>query len=341
MQIKILPREQISNVDINQWDTLANSSLFVNPFYESWSLIPALELLQRDDKVYLVAAYTGSKLVALFPIHLKRSYFGIQYLSLWQHEHCFICDPLCQDSSKLARIFNHVLDKMNVSMIRIPQHSELSYGVNVDNSSVVFSSTRGAIFNTADIKNHLDSLPRRTRIENKRITKRLFKETNAVYKTSTDDPNRNWLADYCNLEHQGWKKRVSGSILSDQSVYDYYQCIYDKSKASGRMGFQGISDGDNLLAISFRLTSHDYAFEMKTTYNEQYKRLYPGVVLELLNLIDLSKSKYRFVDSNTSSDNYLINRLWPEQRKLVNSMYFNQRLSGKLLKLLYRLKNRV
>jgi len=341
MKIEILPRDRVLEIDTDQWRRLAELSLFVNPFYEPWCLVPAIEWLQKEDEVYIVTAWENNQLIALFPIHVIKSKFGIAYLSLWQHLQCVICDPLCSDSSKLSKVFNYVLQKMNVSMMRIPTHSELSYGKKIDTSSVVFSSTRGAISNITDVKSHLDSLPSRVRLENKRIIKRLFKETNAIYSISNTSPNRSWMADYCQLEHLGWKKKVSGSILSTPEIEQYYQRIYNNSKDTGRMEFQGIFDGETLLAVSFRITSHNHAFEMKTSYNERYKKLYPGVVLEILNLIELSKSKFQFVDSSTSSDNHLINRLWPEQRNLASSQYFSRSLSGKLLKLLYRIKNRV
>ncbi len=341
MQIRILAREDVSNIDAEQWDKLASDSVFVNPFYERWSLIPALEFLHKEDEVYVVATYDKDVLTALFPIHLKLSYFGIRYLCLWRHTHCFLCDPLIQSTVSLAKIFNYVLRKMKVSVMRIPQHSELSYGEDIDRRSVVFSSTRGAIFNTSDIKRHLGNLPSRVRAENKRITKRLFKEVNAQYITSKDEPNRNWLDDYCQLEHAGWKRNVSGSILSDDSQYNYYRAMYNLSKISNNIEFRGIFDEQSMLSISFRITSRNHAFELKTSYNEKFKRLYPGVVLELMNLDDLSSSKFKFVDSSTNSDNSLINKLWPEQRKLVNSLYFDGRLMGKLLKFMYKIKNRM
>ena len=340
MRIEILAREDISKVDISQWAELAKNSLFSNPFYEHWSLRPALEYLQLTELVYLVVAYEGSKLVSLFPVCLKTSTLGLRYLSVWQHDHCFICDPLCTNSEPFAKIFNYALRKLKASIIRIPQHSVLSYGDKVDNSSVIFTSTRGAIFNTSDIKLHLNNLPSKTRNDNERIKKRLFRETSACYITSAAYPNKNWLTEYCQLEHSGWKKDALGSILSKESVKKYYDEMHRFSKVSEQIEYQGLFIGDTAIAISFRLTTKNQAFEAKTSYSESYKRLYPGVVLELLNLDALSDSRFKFVDSSTHSDNKLINRLWPEQRKLVNSLYFSRKITGKALKAFYRIKRR-
>ncbi len=341
MRIEILSRSQASTIDTTQWNKLASNSLFINPFYERWSLLPALEFLQREDDVNVIVAYKEDKLVALFPIKLRKTYFGLRYISLWQHDHCFLCDPLCTDSFVLANIFDHILRKMKVAMMRIPQHSVLSYGQEVDRNSIVFSTSRGAIFNSNEIKTHLDNLPRKIRIENRRITNRLFKETNALYITSMDNPERNWLEDYCQLEHTGWKKKAGGSILSEPSVYDYYSSMYKYAKSSKQIEFQGLFYEQTMFAISFRIISKKQAFEMKTTYNEQYKRLYPGVVLEIMNLLELSNARFKLIDSSTNPNNALINRLWPEQRTIVNSSYFNRRLSGKLLKIIYKIKNRL
>ncbi len=105
-----------------------------------------------------------------------------------------------------------------------------------------------------------------------------------------------------------------------------------------RVEFQGLFLKDEPLAISFRLVFNRCAYDLKTTYNEKYKHFYPGVVLELFNLKDLENYDINLVDSCTSSDNKVVNRLWPSQRKVYGCIFFSQHPLARLIKLAYRFK---
>jgi CelD/BcsL family acetyltransferase involved in cellulose biosynthesis len=201
---------------------------------------------------------------------------------------------------------------------------------------VIFRATRGAILDTQKAGHHLTRLPQKTRQENQRIRKRFFEKSGARYVTSDKPDSIDWLGDYLQLEHAGWKGRVKGSILSDDGVESYYLALYESNANLRKIQFQGLYAEQGPLAISFRLVSNGRAFDVKTTFDENYRELYPGVNLELCNMLDLENYRYEFVDSCTVSDNYLINRLWPDQRNILTSVYFKAGLVSQLLKKIYR-----
>lgn len=340
MQVDILDREQATQIDAIQWDRLAQESKFTNPFFERWSLLPALEFLDKKETVFVVTAYKEGELIALFPILTKKHSLGLNYLGIWQHNHCFLTDPLCSNPVFLAQIFNRVIRHTQVSIVQIEKHSLNSYGRYIEQRSAVIESTRGAIFDTKATRQHLVTLPRKVRLENKRVRNRLFEKTNAKYLTSKDSSDLNWLAEFCHLEHSGWKNIVKGSILSNPDVYRYYSAMYQSQGKNGKIQFQGLFSESEALAIAFRIVSNNRAFELKTSYNEDYRDIYPGVVLEIINMEDLEKFNYEFVDSCTTSENFLINKLWPDQRKIYTSLYFHGGMAANLLKFIYKIKNR-
>lgn len=340
MQVKILHSEQVDQVDVSQWEALAVKSAFTNPFYEPWSLIPALKYLAEETNIRLVVAYKDDALIALFPIELGSRKFGIQYIDVWKHHHCFLTDPLCSQPLELARIMNRVIRSLKLMAVRIRDHSLNSYGRYIDERSVVIKYTRGAIFDTQDVHNHLLTMPRKTRLENKRIERRFLKQTKANYLTSDTSSEIDWLTEFCDLEHAGWKRNANGSILSHHNTHCYYQAMYENARRLDKIKFQGYFNEQGALAISFRVITNNQAFDLKTCYNEEYKSLYPGVILEFANLRDLAQFDYKFVDSCTSTENFLINRIWPDQRSLYTSFYFHGGLLSKLLKTIYRFKKR-
>ena len=340
MRVELLERKQVESIDSLQWQQLANNSVYTNPFYESWNLLSALKFLDKNANVYVATAYKNDQLIALFPVKVIKHKIGIRYLSIWKHEHCFLTDPLCSHPKELAKIINRVIRQLKVMIARFDHHSLYSYGRYVDQHSVVFRASRGAIFDTKNTREYLLTMPRKIRLENKRIAKRFSAKTEAVYETSDTKEKFDWLDAYCHLEHSGWKKSVSGSILSEPNTYQYYLGLQRAAEPLGKIQFQGFFNQQGALAISFRIVSNKRAFELKTSYNEKYKELYPGVNLEIKNMQELESNDYEFVDSCTVSENYLINRLWPNQRQIYTSLYFHGGILGKLLKLVYRFKSR-
>ena len=340
MQVKILNSEQANQIDRQQWDKLADQSAFTNPFYESWCLLPAFKFLTENLDIRIVCAYKDDELIALFPIELGKRKLGVQYIDIWKHHHCFLTDPLCSQPLELSRIMNRVIRALNMMAVRIRDHSLFSYGRYIDERSVVLKYTRGAILDTKNTQEYLLTLPRKMRLENKRISKRFFNKTKAEYWTSDTHPEIDWLKAFCDLEHAGWKRTVEGSILSHQNTHHYYQAMHDNAKQMGKIKFQGFFNQQGSLAVAFRIISRNQAFDLKTCYNEDYRELYPGVNLEFANMHDLPQYGYDYVDSCTMSENYLINRIWPDQRSLYTSFYFHGGFVSKVLKIIYRFKNR-
>jgi|GEM_PF-2965378 len=340
MNIQILSRTQALSVDSDQWRQLAENSFYSNPFFEDWMLLPALAHLQTQAEVYLVVAYKEDRLVALFPIKKVRRRWGLGYLSVWKHRHCFLTDPLCVDPSDLTVIINQLMGRFKLSMLRITDHSLYAYGRDIHSNSIVIPESRGAIFKSHNIEQYLLAMPRKTRLENKRISRRFFRQTHASYVTSEDDKKRNWFKAFCELEHSGWKQKVKGSILSSQSDYQFYRAVFRTDTSREKIKFQGLFNESEAFAISFRLISNGHAFDVKTSFNETYKSLYPGVNLELCNMHGLASENFSLVDSCTLSNNYLINRLWPHQRKIYTSLYFHKGPLNQILKRLYQFKNR-
>lgn len=351
MELKIIDRKSIHKIDINDWHRLSEESTYPNPFYEPFILIPALKHLSINRHIKVVCAYKDDCLFALFPIEIIKHKLGFRYISIWKSSECFLCDPLCTNTQGLTLIISRLLRKLQIKILRIDDHSAYSFGRYLDQNSVVFEYERGSVLNTNNVNVDLNNLSRKVRLENKRIKKRFYEKTNAVYLTSKKMPDINWLDEYCQLEHSGWKKTVKGSILSQPNTYAYFKALCEEGEKQGTISYQGLfikseneteknQNNFESLAISIRVSTHKKAFELKTCYSETFKKYYPGVNLELANLNDDELLNFDFVDSCAQPDNSLINRIWPSQRKIYSSIYFHRGILGYILKRVYRFKNR-
>ena len=338
MKVHLYNRNEVESIDETQWQRLAQKSVCKNPFYEPYALIPALHHLEKTTEVLVVAAYDNAQLIALFPIELVSRQLGIKVISIWKHNHCFLSDPLCSHPQYLAEVIAQVCRELRASIWRVNQYSPTAFGLEFHQRAHHYESRRGFITDTHKTEAEVERLPRKVRSENQRIINRIQKKLGAEYKTSADIPDLPWFQLFSELEHRGWKSDVGGSILSKSSVTNYYKSLVETTLAQGVIEFQGIFVKNKPLAIAFRLISGDEAYEIKTAYDESYRKYYPGVVLEILNLRHLRYSNYSKVDSCTSADNSLVNRLWPERRLVLSSVYFKKNWLGRWLSLGYWIK---
>jgi hypothetical protein len=332
MKIEILNRTQVNQIDLEQWQQLSNDSIYINPFYEPWCLIPALRHLDPQKEVYIVAVYDNGTLTALFPVFLKSHRLFIRCVAIWKHSQCFLSNPLCLEETPLAEIICYVAKKLSATIFQIKDHTPFFSVHTINLPNVIIRTTRGAIFITREIEEHLKLLPKKLRSENKRIKNRLLKECDATYQTSRSLPSIDWLDTYCKLEDSGWKRQQKSSIYSNPEVRCYYSEMSEDAMKFGKIEFQGLFSGYTTLASSFRIASRNCAFELKTSYNEKFRRYYPGAVLELINLEAIDAQSYVFVDSCTNPGNRLVNRLWPARMDIWNSFYFPNIISGTILR---------
>jgi hypothetical protein len=243
-----------------------------------------------------------------------------------------LSNPLCLEETPLAKIICYVIQKLSATIFQIKDHTPFSSAHTIGMPSVIIRSTRGAIFVTREIEEHLKALPKRQRSENKRIRNRLLEKYDATYQTSRTMPNIDWLDTYCKLEDSGWKRRKNGSIYANPEVRRYYFEVSEDAIKLGKIEFQGLFSGYITLAASFRIASRNRAFELKTSYNEKFRAYYPGAVLELMNLEAIDAHRYAYVDSCTNPENRMVNRLWPDRIDIWNSFYFPNIISGILLR---------
>ena len=87
-------REALAAI-IPAWEELAANALELNPFYEPWFLLPALEARGAAD-FRCVLAWEGDALVGLFPFERLRRYKGLPVATLasWRHSAYLLCTPL-------------------------------------------------------------------------------------------------------------------------------------------------------------------------------------------------------------------------------------------------------
>jgi CelD/BcsL family acetyltransferase involved in cellulose biosynthesis len=320
IEIQLHPRESASEISATQWDTLSRLSLYQNPFYERWNLIPALKHLDKNVRIYLALIIKGNELIGLFPVSISKFRFGSRCLNLWMHDHCYFSDPLMSEHYDINSTLCNIGEKLKTQIASISLHNPKLFNGKKQHNIFTSTSCRAAILNPNRIISHLDSLPAKVKRDLKRTKKNLIRNLNISvnqHNNLTEGFNR-----FRNLEHKGWKGLKKGSINCNKNTINYYTEIMSNDNCKEIIQFHELIANNTCIASCIRFKSNRYYFEVKTSYDESYKCFNPGKLLEIEILNRLTKDDFILVDSCTSEDNHLINQLWPDKVQFNSSYIF-------------------
>ena len=335
MDIRILDREEATGIDPAEWDRLARVAHTPSPLYERWHLLPALKHLDRQDLVFVITVQDSGRLLCLFPVCLKRKAHLFPYLMLWEFRDCLICDVLREPGMELAPVLDHLMAHFATPLILSPAHVDQAFGRGVGPRFCQLRRARKAVTRRATWEEYQQGFTRKHRKENARVLARLIEREGVRYVTAARDLTERWLPLYCELERQSWKALAGRVIAGDEGRLAYFREALEQGEREGKVEFQALIKNDVVLAMSFRFRTGDRAYEIKTAYHGDYRHLYPGVVLELLNIRDVLSGGYALVDS-CSEVNRVVDRLWPDSLILYRTLVFADTWLGTAARLAYK-----
>lgn len=127
-----------------------------------------------------------------------------------------------------------------------------------------------------------------------------------------------WLEDFLQLEHAGWKGINKSSTLSITEDADYFKSMVHNAFQNEAMNFFRLRLDSKPIAYTFDLLSKPYGYCHKSAYNQEYRSYSPGVILEYESMkYYLSSDGFDLIDSCTAPDNDMLNSLWPDRREIV------------------------
>ncbi len=325
----ILPASEATNINTSAWDNLSENSIYKNPFYQRWNLLAALTHFTTDH-VYIVTLETNKKLIGLFPIILLQPNKTIKSISVWRHKHCYLTDPLLLEKIDYIKIINTICKKLNASWFQSDVHTPNLLPKRP--GSYRYSFSRAAIINEPE----RPSPPNISKRRNKNNHKKLHKDFDIKHIEHHDI--NSGLVRFCELEHKGWKGKAGGSILSDINTRNYYFKLAENVTSKHLFSFQELWADEHLIAMNMRITLKDYWYDVKTSYDEEFKKYSPGKTLEIKNVELLKNQQFKMLDSCTNPDNTLINKLWPDQLALQSTHVFIKTFKSQACHLFYLIK---
>lgn len=329
MKIHLLDRSGAEKIDRDAWQSLADHSVTPNPFYEPWCLLPALRHLHRIETVFVVTAYLQQRLIALFPICLKKKGPGLRLLSIWRFQDCLLTDVLCEVEQDFPEIAETLMRKLDAQLWVSSTHTAHGFPIGDPRNYFRIVRPRKAITRKYGWNQYLELQPRKMRNENRRVMSRLFEREGVRYVTSDSELRSRWLPLYADLENRSWKGVEGSAICKDNERHAFYRNVMQLGEPLKKIEFQAISIGEDMASMSFRYKAQRNAYEIKTSYCYDYRNLYPGVVLELLNIKGILESDIDLADSCAPS-NSVVERIWPDEILIYRTTFFGNSVKSRL-----------
>ncbi len=305
-----------------------------NPFYESWFLLPVLEQFDPQGSVMIFTLEANGGLVGLMPLHRDRKYYGYPLPNIrgWTHDNCFLGAPLVARGFEKA-FWEHLLAwadrtprlSLFLHLVHMPTegplHAALAETVAAQDrpAAKVMHEERAMLASSLGPEEYYaNALSTKKRKELRRQHRRLGELGKLEATRLTDsDTLGDWCQEFLELEARGWKGSQQSALASDRRTERMFRRALSGAARRGRLECLTLRLDGRAIAMLANFLTPPGGFSFKTTFDEEYARYSPGVLLQHENLEILYNSKIDWMDSCAAPDHPMINHLWRERRSIA------------------------
>ena len=322
----------LTSAQVGAWQQLAANATEPNPFLEPAFLRPAARYLE-GGRVRLVVVSDGADWIALHAVQttLRGRRMPGHVRAAWRHPYMYLGTPLIARnrereaaSALLAElrpgaglVALELLDEDGpVTAALAEAAGELGLRQTVwerhERASLVRRPENDYVETTVKVKR---------RREMRRLRGQLEKELGSELVTVDRAGDPAAVERFLELEASGWKGRA-GTALATANDDRFFREACAGFAAEGRLQLLALGTASNTVAMKCNLLSGDAVFCLKIAYDEELAKFSPGVQLELDNVGAFhDRTELVRMDSCADPDNQMINRLWPDRRRLVTSLW--------------------
>ncbi|MGB3167706.1 MAG: GNAT family N-acetyltransferase [Alteraurantiacibacter sp.] len=319
---------------IARWDALARFATEPNPFYESWSLLPALKAFDPKGGVKLLTLEADGQLAGLMPVQRLGRYYRhvLPHLRNWTHDNCFLGAPLIAkgferlfwehvfgwaDACAGGALFLHIAHVPATGPIRVSLAATLAGQERI--AATVYCEERAALVSRAGPECYLrESLSAKKRKELRRQQRRLEDEGELTFHRQDDDIGLDsWCRDFLQLEARGWKGDAGSALACKAATARLFTRSLEGAARRGRLERLAYRLDGKPIAMLANFLCPPGAFSFKTAFDEAYAKYSPGVLLQVENLELLRRDGVQWADSCAAQGHPMIAHFWRERRAIA------------------------
>jgi CelD/BcsL family acetyltransferase involved in cellulose biosynthesis len=314
--------------DTARWRDLAEDAADPNPFFDPDFAVPAARALDASVQLLIAQDRAGDWLGAI-PVrrsgHWRRMPSAVA--ASWMHPYCFSGLPLIrrgrEDDVVPALLAALRRGAGLVALERMPSDGSVARAIDgalaeAGAQPIVWTTEERAALRRREDGAYLDAtLSPKHRRELRRQRAGLERELGAPVRCEDAAGDPAAVDAFLALEASGWKGR-SGTAMEAASAGDFFREACRRLADRGRLQLLLLRCGDRLVAAKCNLVAGDAVHCFKIAYDERLGRFSPGVQLELENVAAFhARPDLASMDSCAAPDNAMINRLWPDRRRIA------------------------
>ncbi|MXO83136.1 GNAT family N-acetyltransferase [Altererythrobacter aestiaquae] len=326
-------RQILDDSFVEEWNALTQIAVEPNPFFESWNLCPALTAFDPKGAVELVTFRQNGVLCGLLPIERAKVYYGylIPHISAWLHDNAFCGVPLVARGAERAfwqALLRWASDSTRSALLlhlmHLPEDSPLVEALSSSleanqPAAIVHREERAMLRSGQSSEDYFTaSMSGKKRKELRRQFNRLSDlGTVAIEREKGSTQITRWIDTFLALEAAGWKGKEGSALASNTDTEQLFRQSLAGAAKAGRLERLSLTLSGRPIALLANFVSAPGVFSFKTTFDEDYARFSPGVLLQRENLKLLDNSAIEWADSCAAADHPMIERIWREKRSIV------------------------
>lgn len=340
---------------IPAWETLSNTSIERNVFFEPEMLLPALDVY-RDAEPRVLLAYAKPRgkpngepvLCGLFPLAISsdQKQTRLRSFETWRYPQAFLTTPLLRSDVGLETLeaFWRYLEAQKRAPLFVTfngvngdgpfQRLLIQFLQTTGSPSFVRSQHSRALFLPSEsTEAYFARWSRVRRHSVTRLEKRLGELGELTLESLQADGNLStWLDEFLQLEANGWKGRVGTALGINDSDKEFTKQMLERSFHSGKLMMLALKLDGKTIAIKCNILSGRCGFAWKIAYDESLYKYSPGCVLEKLNVEQMhALNCCDWMDSCAAPNHPMIDSLWPDRRVIQSVSIPTQRRGSNLV----------
>jgi CelD/BcsL family acetyltransferase involved in cellulose biosynthesis len=333
MRTRIVGLSDLTDHDLRDWRELAGRAIEPNPYFEPDFVLPAARSLARPAEVGVLVAEGADGWAACLPVRRAWRWrrLPLRSLTVWRHLYCYLGTPLVSDDrprSALERLLEQATrDRTTTAFVLDwlgaggPVGSILGEVLAERRGPALAYEAfdRGLLRRRAEDNYLDDGLSVKRRKEFRRLERRLADDLGVPLGVIDRGSDGSAPAEFSRLEAAGWKGRAGTALASSTRHNRFFVEVCAAFGKAGRLQMLALEGGERTVAMQCNLLAGEGLFCFKVAYDEDLAAYSPGAQLELGAVSEFHRrDDVEWMDSCAAPDNELINRLWPDRRRIAS-----------------------
>jgi CelD/BcsL family acetyltransferase involved in cellulose biosynthesis len=318
----------LGDAELESWQRLADRALEPNPFFEPGFVVPAARELGAGNAALLVAE-AGGEWIGCLPAVRRRMWRGTPMRGTigWVHLYCFLGTPLLDHDATdeaaaavaAASVAARASGFLALPLMAVDGPTSTAVDVAVRDRGGARTALRSyerATLSRRDDPERYISLRSKHRREYRRLADRLAELLDAPLTVADEADSDAALDAFLALEASGWKGR-NGTAFASIGHAALFREVCRRFRERGRLQLLVLRADGRALAAKCNFRAGDGLFCFKIGFDESLARYSPGIQLELANVRRFHEDlQLQWMDSCAEATNEMINRLWPDRRRI-------------------------